>query len=415
MRSLSLNLSLPSGAPRLHCYRCDKPAIACLCARIPHVNNRTPIAILQHRRESRHAIGTVRIAELGLERCHVEIVPASASSGRERPAWLPANAGLLYPGPDSRDLADLDAAERPQALVILDGTWHQARQLFRDHAFLRDLPRFRLSPAAPSRYRIRREPAQHCISTIEAIVQALTLLEPELVEVDALIGAFDALIDDQIENARTRARVPRMTLRRPWAQRLLPRALLEHFERLVLVYAEAARLESEPAADTELVHWTALRVRDGSRLDCVVRPNSGNLSAVRLRHLGLSAQDVENGLSLSELAAAWRAFGQSDDIVAAWNPRTFQNLSARLQCPVEGIGLKGVYRRIRGVDGDLDRVLSLEGAPNLPDYLKESLSQVRGRAGQRLTNALAVTLFLRNLGLAPPADTLDDGNRADEL
>ena len=40
---------------------------------------------------------------------------------------------------------------------------------------------------------------------------------------------------------------------------------------------------------------------------------------------------------------------------------------------------------------------------------------VRGRAGQRLTNALAVTLFLRNLGLAPPADAPDDGNRADEL
>ncbi|HTU60950.1 MAG TPA: tRNA-uridine aminocarboxypropyltransferase, partial [Polyangiales bacterium] len=371
-------------------------------------NNQTPITILQHKRESRHAIGTVRIAELGLARCHVEIVPASARSGTERPSWLPANAGLLYPGAGSRDLAELSAAERPGALVILDGTWHQARQLFRDHAFLHDLPRFSLSPAAPSRYRIRREPAEHCISTIEAIVQALSLLEPELVEVDALISAFDALIDDQIENARTRARVPRTTVRRPWAQRLLPRALLEHFERLVLVYAEAARPESEPGADTELVHWTALRVRDGARLDCVVRPGSGNLSAVRLSHLGLEAQDVENGLSLSELAAAWRAFSQSDDIVAAWNPRTFQNLSARLDLPVEGLGLKGVYRRIRGVDGDLDRVLSLEGAPAVPEHLRDSVRQVRGRAGQRLLNALAVTLFLRNLALAP---ALHDSDR----
>ncbi|HWA75940.1 MAG TPA: tRNA-uridine aminocarboxypropyltransferase [Polyangiaceae bacterium] len=380
---------------RAHCYRCDKPRLACLCDRIPRIENRTPIVIVQHRRESRHPLGTVRIADLGLSERKILVVPPHARSDSTLPSWLPAGAGLLYPSAGASDLATLPAEARPSALVVIDGTWHQARALFRDHAWLRELPRYRLAPSEPSRYRIRREPAAHCISTIEAIVQALALLEPELAGTERLISAFDGLIDDQLLNAKQRAREPRNRAQRPAGYRALPRALLENFGNLLVVYGEAVRPEGEPDAETELVHWVALRVRDAARFDCVVRPRSGMPSAVRLAHLGLTREEVENGVDLAELRRRWLDFALDSDVLAAWNPRTLARFEACLGSATGGVGLKGVYRRVRGGTGDLDGVLSSEDSVMLPDALAESLGKVRGRARIRLENALRVVLLLR--------------------
>lgn len=337
----------------------------------------------------------MRIADLGLAERKILVIPPHATSGSTMPSWLPAGAGLLYPGADALDLATLSAAERPQALVVIDGTWHQAHALFRDHAWLRELPRYRLTPRVPSRYRLRREPAAHCVSTIEAIVQALTLLEPELTGTEGLISAFDGLIDDQIHNAKTRRRVPRKRGRRPAGSRALPRALVEDFEQLVIVYGEAVRPEAEPDGATELVHWAALRLRDAARFDCVVRPRSGLPSDIRLRHLGLEREEVALGVGLTELRERWLAFSSSSDVLAAWNPRTLSRFELCLGQHLAGVGLKGVYRRLRGGNGDLDRVLSSEGSLTLPRELAASLAQVRGRARLRLENALRVALLLR--------------------
>ncbi|HHH10935.1 MAG TPA: DTW domain-containing protein, partial [Sorangium sp.] len=53
---------------RPFCYRCHKPAVTCICARVKRVDNRTKIWLLQHPRERFHPIGTARIARLGLGR-----------------------------------------------------------------------------------------------------------------------------------------------------------------------------------------------------------------------------------------------------------------------------------------------------------------------------------------------------------
>ena len=62
-----------SAAPRRFCLVCEKPESTCLCARIRRLDNRTPIAILQHPRERAHPIGTARLARLGLSNVHVEV------------------------------------------------------------------------------------------------------------------------------------------------------------------------------------------------------------------------------------------------------------------------------------------------------------------------------------------------------
>ena len=146
------------------------------CAAIPTIDNQTEVLILQHVRERFHPFNTARIVHKALQNSKLLIdhTPGFAAGLPLKP-----RAGLLYPGPEATLISDLRRDERPEQLVILDGTWHHAKTMVRDVAALRALPRYRLAPAAPSRFRIRREPSATALSTVEATVAALQVLEPE--------------------------------------------------------------------------------------------------------------------------------------------------------------------------------------------------------------------------------------------
>ena len=179
----------------------------------------------------------------------------------------------------------------------------------------------------------------------------------------------------------------------------MPVALVEGFDRLLLAYGEAARPESDPDGQTELVHWTALRLRDGATFDAVLKPSGGVPSDVRLRHLGLSADEVAQGISLAELRERWLAFVEPEDLLAAWNIRTLDLFAGCMGLDPRGLGLKSVYRRMRGADGNLENVLESEAAEELPESWQTGLLAVRGRARLRLSNALRIVFFLRRLAL----------------
>jgi DTW domain-containing protein YfiP len=183
-------------AHRTACYACFKPQVACICDSIEPVANRTGIVILQHPRERFHPIGTTRIARLALHRVRVECLAPWADGAAVR-ARVPHGAALLYPTADAPDLATLAPAERPRHLVLLDATWFHAKKMYDAHAWLRALPRVGLTPVRPSRYRIRREPKSHCLGTLEAIVDALRILEPGTRGLEGLLRSFDAMIARQ--------------------------------------------------------------------------------------------------------------------------------------------------------------------------------------------------------------------------
>ncbi len=123
-------------------------------------------------------IGTARMAHLCLPQSslHVGIewdgseVLRDACADPERPPIL------LYPGPGARDILQ-DPPQAPVTLIVLDGTWSQARTLVRDNPRLAALPRYAFHPPEPSNYRIRREPRVEYVSTIEALMHVLGALE----------------------------------------------------------------------------------------------------------------------------------------------------------------------------------------------------------------------------------------------
>jgi len=213
------------GPVRVRCHACFKPRAHCICELIEPVSNRTFVWILQHPRERFHAIGTARIAQLGLERSRIEVPTNGLDRSLGHRFEVPPGTGLLFPGPGARVLEDLDEHDRPPGLVVLDGTWSQARTLYRQNAWLHALPHFALRPSAPTRYRIRRAPRPEYVSTLEAIVRALEVVEPETRGLAGLLAVFDTMIDRQLAHE---GRNPRRRLRgRPHAEPPRPHAPIE--------------------------------------------------------------------------------------------------------------------------------------------------------------------------------------------
>ena len=65
----------------------------------------------------------------------------------------------------------------PKRLVVVDGSWPQARKMVQRVAAFRRLPRLSLVQPAEDRVRLRQPPNPQCRSTLEAVADALTLLE----------------------------------------------------------------------------------------------------------------------------------------------------------------------------------------------------------------------------------------------
>jgi DTW domain-containing protein YfiP len=115
------------------------------------------------------------------------------------------------------------AGEPPRSLVVLDGTWHQAERMLRDSPPLAALPRLSVTSDRPSGYGdLRREPAPHCLPTVEAVALALGALEGDPARFEPMREAFRAMVQRQLACARGSRRSPRHRVAAQVAGEALP-------------------------------------------------------------------------------------------------------------------------------------------------------------------------------------------------
>jgi DTW domain-containing protein YfiP len=384
-------------AARDVCHTCRKAASSCICEGIVPVENRTRIVIVQHKCERSHPIGTARIASLGLRNMELRVVWPDGANGFTFELDELENPGLLFPGPGATDLATVPAEQRPRELVVLDGSWSDGRKLFKDNPWLEHLPQYSLNPTVPSRYRIRKEPNLASISTIEAVVQALGILEPDTPGLQALIRVFESMIDRQIECARTRPPGPsRYHNRRSRNRdrRSVPRELTGSLRNLVIVDEESVPWKGKKR---ELIRWFAVRPRDGSVFDQFLTPREGStLTEDHLNHMGLCRDDMNMTVLPEELGRLWNEFITPEDILVTWNKGVLNLLDDHVDNCQKSFYLKEAYCNTRGGRcGHLKDVVRAHGLPL-------SNLQLKGRAARKLSSTLAVTIYLNQLSRTSP-------------
>jgi DTW domain-containing protein YfiP len=180
------------------CPHCGKPMPLCICDSVTPIENRISLLILQHPQEQDRALGTARLTAHHFPKAVAKIGLSwpSLSKALGRPVHDPSRWAVLYLG--SAKVEDLDtdaeivAIDRKGAMeegqrailgniegiVLLDGTWSQAKALWWRNAWMLKCQRVILGPKHPSRYgQLRKEPRRDGLSTIEAAGMLLGALE----------------------------------------------------------------------------------------------------------------------------------------------------------------------------------------------------------------------------------------------
>jgi hypothetical protein len=233
----------------------------------------------------------------------------------------PGPVCVLFPGPGATDVARLPR-DRPVTLVVLDGTWTLARKLLTLNPFLRELPHVAFTPSHPSDYRIRRQPAPFCVSTIEALAEVLQILEPSGASFEALLAPFRHMVAQQerfIHDVHARRHHGTRRRQKGPPRPSLPERLRADWSRLVCVQGEAnAWPRRDPRRRApELIHWVARRVATGARYEALIAPR-GPLADSTLRHAGLGEAATLGGVSLEEWRRTWSAFLRPGDVCVTW-------------------------------------------------------------------------------------------------
>ncbi|WP_437947122.1 tRNA-uridine aminocarboxypropyltransferase [Sorangium sp. So ce296] len=305
------------------CWRCRRPRPVCYCSLLPSLPTRTRVVLLQHPRERRVGIGTARMTHLSLP--NSELHEGVVFEDDPRIAALAADptTAVLYPGGDARPADDAPV----RSLIVVDGTWWQARKMLALNPRLAAVRRIGVTPRAPGNYRIRREPRPECLATVEAVASALGALEGEPARFDAMLRAFAFMVDRQIEH-QARSTAPRKR-RAEAPPPLAPlRPYLADPARVVLV--DGGANAGWPAADgaveprSELVHLVACRA-SGERFEAFLRPRRP-LGPSVAHQLEVPEARLRDGEDACAALARFRAF-VGDGVLGTWGVFTVDLLA----------------------------------------------------------------------------------------
>lgn len=207
------------------CEKCLKSQDLCVCEFIRPLQTQKQVLILQHPQEPDQELGSARLAHLSLPNSNLKIGLSwrslKAVLGKEAP---PSRWGALYLGSGVKDSREKNKMTGPalqwvgkkgeplnpqpdpaqiDGLIILDGTWSQAKTLWWRNPWLLKVRRAILLPSRPSLYReLRKEPRRECLSTIESIAEALQAIGEPTETSEGLRKIFKLLIEKQRARSR---------------------------------------------------------------------------------------------------------------------------------------------------------------------------------------------------------------------
>jgi hypothetical protein len=259
----------------------------------------------------------------------------------------------------------------------------------------------------------RRAPARHCISTFEAIVQALELLEGAECDVARALAPFEALVERQLRFASERQARRHVQHKRPKPKAVVPRVLAARRADLVVGYGEANAWPKASAlgAAPELVHWAAERPFTGERFEALIAPRAPLAPSFHLQ-TRVARELVLRGESWQSFTRRWAAFLRPTDLLCTWG-HFATGLMRREGVPLpEHLDIRVVARRqLRKTPGEVCECAAALGQEVGPSW-------VPGRTGARLAGLVMViralvsqndadvhaTLASEAPASAPPAD-----------
>lgn len=192
---------------RTICKQCERPERVCWCNYLPNPKvlpkSRTTIIILQHPSEKKRNIRTALMALHGIAdgHCQIHVRRKLTKSDSLYETLQSLNCFLLFPSATSKNITTLASHDDVEkTLVILDGTWDEAKKIYMRSPVLQALPCIHLEVKNKSAYVVRTQPSEKCLSTLETAAHALAIIEKNPSIIEKLLNPLRMLCEFQLSH-----------------------------------------------------------------------------------------------------------------------------------------------------------------------------------------------------------------------
>lgn len=191
-----------------------------MCKYIKPIQTKTKFVVLMHTHEFKKIKnGTGHFTHLSLENSelYVDVSFARHKAVNDLLSDQNNNCYVLYPGDDSLVLNSHSIADEQKQNVIflIDSTWHNAKKLLRDSPNIQALPKVSFEHTKNSAFKIKEQPMELCLSTIESTHCVLELLnlhgDEELSsgELEGFLEPFRKMVEYQVKCTTLENKSPR--------------------------------------------------------------------------------------------------------------------------------------------------------------------------------------------------------------
>jgi len=193
--------------PRPTCFSCFRPQTHCICWLITPFAAHCNILILQHPHERKKYYSTAKLVVKALTNSRL-MRGLEFEPGELEKALLGQKAFMLFPSALAQDCEEV-ALDSDSTVIVIDGTWSEAGKIVTRNPILRSLPYLTFRQTLRSNYRIRKQPKDSYLSTIESIGHMLKInalaaargteripCDPAIY--DRLFEGFDQMIEQQL-------------------------------------------------------------------------------------------------------------------------------------------------------------------------------------------------------------------------
>lgn len=199
---------------RQRCYSCYRPQSSCVCNFISPISTKTKFVILMHPKEYRKTKNTTgHLTHKSLPNSSLFIgIDFNKHKEVQKIVNSPeCDSYLLYPNEDSLNLSsEKIKTEKSIVIFIIDSTWACSRKILRENEFLRSMKSISFKHTLKSQFKIKTQPNEFCLSTIESTLCVLKLLNKQGVEslqtaaFKNFLKPFNSMVKYQLKCAKKR-------------------------------------------------------------------------------------------------------------------------------------------------------------------------------------------------------------------
>jgi len=197
---------------REKCYHCYRPKSSCMCEYIHPIFTHTKFIVLMHPKEFKKTKnGTGHLTHLSLPNSELFMGIDFTDNARINEIIATHQSFILYPSTHAINLSHHNPiaqntlhVKKPMAIFLIDSTWACSLKMMRESQNLHALPHLSFEPTKRSEFKIKEQPLEYCLSTIESTLTVLELLNHWSIEtisqekLNVFLTPFHAMITYQL-------------------------------------------------------------------------------------------------------------------------------------------------------------------------------------------------------------------------